>query len=324
MKHYYFYLAIGFIALFSVACGSSKKVTTSTPKATTTAAAKPAVVATEPTVVAPPKPQGVEYKMKVVLSQSTSSTIPDDITKLVMPITDGCDQTTYVNFNSKAKTSPELNRLATPEASANLSAEIAGGLNKNMSVDEFKQRYQRSVEERKLDYSFTKPVPEGVSLKAAFDDAVKTAVGNGGNLVLIYAPGSKEAEYMDVPVYTSIAEVRAAIAKELCVNKTSKDVVVYYEIPETFMAKITPAEISKPELVATTAKPATPAPTAPKTGYDDKGNKLPPNTKWDNVKKIIVDARTGKPYVAPKPKSTGGLEEESTKINTIEVKDIKK
>jgi hypothetical protein len=76
---------------------------------------------------------------------------------------------------------------------------------------------------------------------------------------------------------------------------------------------------------------------------DGDGNPLPPGTRWDAVKKKIIVRRTGKIYVAPKQSGTEvanveektnsklhatksktkGLEDEDTKTNVIEVKDIK-
>jgi hypothetical protein len=327
MKKYYSYVVISVVALFSVACGSTKKATSSTTNSTTTTAvAKPTPVVSESVVVAASKPQGVERKMKIVIAESTNSSVPQDIAKLVMPITEGCDQTTFVNFNSKAMSSPELGRLATPEAASNLSADITGGLSKNMSVEEFKQRYQRAVEEKRLDYSFVKPTAEGVNVKAAFDEAIKASL-DAGHLTYVYAPNSKETTYKDVAVFNTVDGVRTAIAKELCVNKTTKEVVVYYEVPERFMMVLAPVEeVKAPQTVVkpttTAPKPITTTTAVVKPGYDDKGNKLPVGTKWDAKTKQIIDIKTGKPYVVKT--DSKGLENETIKSNTIEVKDIKK
>ncbi len=75
-------------------------------------------------------------------------------------------------------------------------------------------------------------------------------------------------------------------------------------------------------------------------GVDGDGNPLPAGTRWDAARKKIIVRRTGKEYVATKdiatnetvkdadkgkankPK-TNGLEGETLKSNTIEVKDIK-
>ncbi len=319
MKKCGYYVAVVFFVSLIVACGSTKSATSSTPKKTTEVAAKPTPVVTEPVVVAPPKPQGVEYKMKVVVAESTNSSVPVDMTQLVMPITEGCDQTTFVNFNSKAKVSPELSRLATPEASSNLAVDITGGLSKNMSVEEFKQRYQRAVEEKRLDYSFVKPTAEGVNVKASFEEAIKASVATG-QLIYIYAPNSKETAFMNVPVFTTVADVRAAIAKELCVNKVTKEVTVYYEVPERFMIAL-PAPVAEVKPTPTAPTKPVVTSTVPKPGYDDKGNKLPAGTKWDAKTKQVIDIKTGKPYVA---KKGDGMEDESIKKNVIEVKDIKK
>lgn len=231
-----------------------------------------------------------EANLKIINTVPFAGFIPQEMKTLMLPVSNACNSK-FINFNTAAEGGPIITRLDDDLVNTQINSQFGYDTKVN-TIENINSKMLAVLNPKKLGSEFARNYADEIDFNALLNKTISDAKLSK-SLVYIFSKATVKLAYDGLPIFNNEFVLKAAIAKDICNNDITKNVIIIYGVSDKLLN-------TKPILAKVINKPLPPENKVASTTKVDNTNITNTAIK-PNAKPVVKQSETVNPKLIVKP-----------------------